>query len=84
MRIDRKNEKKLQGFRNKEVLIMKTEKERYVVDDEGKKTDIILSISKYDKLLEDLHDLAIIAERVDESPVSIEEMKNRLRKPDLL
>ncbi|HDY88919.1 MAG TPA: hypothetical protein ENH82_12505 [bacterium] len=57
---------------------MKTLKERYVVNDEGKKTDVIISVSDYDKLLEDLHDLAVIAERKDEIPVSMDEMKKRL------
>ena len=57
---------------------MKTVKERFVVNNEGKKTDVILSIKDYDKLIEDLHDLAVIAERRDEVPVSMDEIKKRL------
>jgi len=57
---------------------MKTIKERYVFDTEGKKTDVILSLSDYDRLLEDLFDLAVIAERHDEIPVSLDEMKKKL------
>jgi len=57
---------------------MKTLKERYVVDKKGKKTDVIISVSDYDKILEDLHDLAVLAERRDEIPVSMDEMKKRL------
>ncbi len=57
---------------------MKTITERFVVDNEGKKTDVILSVKDYDKLIEDLHDLAVIAERRDEVPVSTDEMKKRL------
>ncbi|GAH48016.1 unnamed protein product [marine sediment metagenome] len=57
---------------------MKTVKERYVVDNEGKKTDVILSVEDYDKLIEDLHDLAVIAERRDEVPVSMDEMKKAM------
>lgn len=56
---------------------MKTVKERFVVNNEGKKTDVILSVKDYDKLIEDLHDLAVIAERRDEVPVSMDEMKKR-------
>ena len=56
---------------------MKTVKERFVVDNEGKKTEVILSVEDYDKLIEDLHDLAVIAERRDEVPVSMDEMKKR-------
>ena len=57
---------------------MTTVKERYVLDSQGKKTDVILSINDFDRLLEDLHDLAVIAERRDETPVSLEEIKKRL------
>ena len=59
---------------------MKTIKERYVLNAEGKKTDVILSISDYDRLLEDLHDLAVLAERRGETPLSMNEMKRKLHK----
>lgn len=57
---------------------MKTLKERYVIDKKGNKTDVIISVSDYEKLLEDFHDLTVLAERRDEIPVSIDEMKKRL------
>ena len=37
-----------------------------------------LSLKQYEKLLEDLHDLALIAERKSEKPILLEEMKRRL------
>jgi len=52
--------------------------EQYIVDSKGRKTAIILSIKQYKQLLEDLHDLAIIAERRDEPNISLDEMKKRL------
>lgn len=52
--------------------------EQYVVDSKGRKTGVILSLRRYQKLLEDLHDLAVMAERHDEKPVSLEEMKRGL------
>ena len=58
--------------------------EQYVVDINGKKTAVILSLKKYQKLLEDLHDLAIVAERRTERPISLEEMKLRLKKDGIL
>lgn len=58
--------------------------EQYVVDTEGKKTAVILSIKQYQQLLEDLHDLAIVAERRDEEPISLEEMKRRLKEDGVL
>ena len=51
--------------------------EQYVVDATGKKMGVILSLRDYERLLEDLHDLAIVAERREEQPISLEEMKRR-------
>jgi len=58
--------------------------EQYVVDTKGKKTAVILSIKRYEQLVEDLHDLAVVAEWRDEEPISLEEMKRRLKKDGLL
>ena len=48
------------------------------------KTGIILSLPRYKMLMEDLHDLVVIAERQEEEPVSIEEMKRRLKDDGIL
>ena len=58
--------------------------EQFVVDARGKKTGVILSLVQYEKLLEDLHDLAVVAERQPEKPVSLEDMKRRLKKNGVL
>ncbi len=58
--------------------------EQFVVDARGKKTGVILSLKQYEKLLEDLHDLAVVAERRSEKPVSLEDMKRRLKKNGIL
>ena len=39
---------------------------QYLTDDSGQRTAVVLPISDYEKLLEDLEDLAVIAERRDE------------------
>ena len=52
--------------------------EQYVVDAEGKKKGVLLSIERYEQMTEDLHDLAIVAERREEECVSLDEMKRRL------
>jgi PHD/YefM family antitoxin component YafN of YafNO toxin-antitoxin module len=57
---------------------------QYLIDETGKKTGVLLSIKEYEKLLEDLHDLAVVAERKDEKPIALEELKRRLKKDDLL
>jgi hypothetical protein len=55
------------------------EKEKYIVNEKGTKTDIIISLAEYEELLEDLYDLAIIAERKDEPTLSLEELKKKLQ-----
>ena len=39
---------------------------QYITDDRGERTAVVLPISDYEKLLEDLDDLAVVAERRDE------------------
>lgn len=63
---------------------MKALQEQYVIDTKGNKTAVILSLQRYEQLLEDLHDLAVVAERREEKPISLEEMKRRLREDGLL
>jgi PHD/YefM family antitoxin component YafN of YafNO toxin-antitoxin module len=58
--------------------------EQYVVDADGKKTAVILSLKRYQELMEDLHDLAMVAERRNERAVSLETMKRRLKKDGVL
>lgn len=59
-------------------------KEQYIVNEKGKKTAAILPIEEYEELLEDLHDISIVAERRDEPTITLEELKERLRKDGLL
>ena len=54
-------------------------REQYIVDEKGTRTAVILSMKDYQKLLEDLHDLTIVAERHDEPTLPIEEVRQRLR-----
>ena len=56
----------------------------YLVNEKGQKTAVVIPIGEYEELLEDLHDLAIVAERRDEPSVSFEELKERLRNDGLL
>ena len=63
---------------------MMTSQEQYVIDTEGNKTAVILPLQRYEQLMEDLHDLAVVAERREEKPISLEEMKRRLREDGLL
>jgi len=57
---------------------------QYIIDESGQKTAVVIPLEEYEELLEDLHDLAIIAERRDEPTVSFDELKKRLRTDGLL
>lgn len=57
---------------------------QYVTNEAGEKTAVILPIEEFMELLEDMEDLAILAERRDEPTVSFDEVKNRLKKDGLL
>ena len=51
---------------------------QYVVNDEGQKTAVLLPIQTYEQMLENLHDLAIVAQRREEKPIKPDEMLERL------
>ncbi len=57
---------------------------QYLVNKEGEKTAVVIPLEEYEEMLEDLHDLAIIAERKDEPTVSMRELKERLKADGLL
>jgi PHD/YefM family antitoxin component YafN of YafNO toxin-antitoxin module len=63
---------------------VETLQEQYVIDAKGNKTAVILPLKQYEQLMEDLHDLAVVAERREEKPISLEEMKRLLRGDGLL
>ena len=52
--------------------------EQFVVDASGKKTGVILPLKQYEKLMEDLHDLTVVAERRAEVTIGLDEMRSRL------
>jgi PHD/YefM family antitoxin component YafN of YafNO toxin-antitoxin module len=58
--------------------------EQYITDTKGRKTGVILPLKRYRQLMEDIHDLAVVAERREEKTISLEEMKRRLKKDDRL
>jgi hypothetical protein len=57
---------------------------QYVTDSEGRKTAVILPIEEYDQLLEDLADLAIVAERRGEPCVPHDRVVAELKKDGYL
>ena len=57
---------------------MQTLPHQYIVDEKGNKISVILPCSEYEQMQEDLHDLAVIAERKNETTFNLNEMKKRL------
>lgn len=53
---------------------------QYLTDANGAKVAAVIPIDEYEELMEDLNDLAVVAERRDEARVSFEEVKRRLKK----
>ena len=63
---------------------MKAMAEQFVVDAKGQKKAVIVPAHRYEQIMEDLHDLAVVAERRDEPTISLAEMKRRLKHDGLL
>ena len=59
-------------------------REQFIVNEDGKKTAVVVPVRDYERLLEDLHDLSVVAERREEPSVPLEEVKRRLRADGLL
>jgi PHD/YefM family antitoxin component YafN of YafNO toxin-antitoxin module len=53
---------------------------QYLTDKKGKKTAVVLPIEDYEKLREDLDDLAVIAERREEETIPHAEFKRSLKR----
>lgn len=56
----------------------------YVVDDTGQKVSVILPVSEFEGLMEDLEDLAALAERRDEPTIPHDDVMSRLKADGLL
>jgi hypothetical protein len=66
------------------MSIIKELHPQFVTDKNGKKTGVILPIYEYDELLEDLDDLAVAAERRDESTISHDALRTELKQNGIL
>ena len=51
----------------------------YLTDEAGQKTAVVVPIEEYNELLEDLHDLALIAERKNEPSISHEDLTGEIQ-----
>lgn len=56
---------------------------QFVTNQSGEKTAVILSLAKFQDLIEDLEDLTAVAERRDEPTISHDELLNELKQDGL-
>lgn len=57
---------------------------RYITDKQGRKRSVVLPIKQFEELLEDLEDLAIVAERRDEDTISHKALLKELKANGIL
>ena len=57
------------------MSIIKTNLIQYVTSESGEKISVIIPIEEYENMIENLHDLTVVAERKDEKNFSLSEMK---------
>lgn len=57
---------------------------QYLTDEHGERTAVVLPITEYEKLLEDLEDLAAVAERRGEPVISHEQFIADLKRDGAL
>ena len=59
-------------------------KPEYITDEKGERKSVILSVSAYEELLQDLEDLAAVAERREEETISHDELLGELKNNGLI
>ena len=57
---------------------MPREKIRFLVDEKGRKKSVVLPIKEYQALVEDLADMAVIAERNGDPTQSLDQVRKNL------
>jgi hypothetical protein len=70
--------------RSMNMVDLRQLKPQYVTNEAGEKTAIILPIEEFEELLEDIEDLAIIAERRDEPTLAHDQLVTELKRDGLI
>ncbi len=66
------------------MLDLKQLEVQYVTNQTGEKTAVILPIAEFQELIEDIEDLAAVAERREEPTVSHEDLIVKLKRDGLI
>jgi hypothetical protein len=70
--------------RNMNMLDLRQLKPQYVTNEAGEKTAIILPIEAFEELLEDIENLAIVAERREEPTMAHDQLVTELKRDGLI
>ena len=62
---------------------MKLSSEQFIINAKGRKTGVILSYQQYQQLLDDLQDLAVVAERRHEETITLAKVVRRTHPTNL-
>ncbi|MEJ6600961.1 MAG: hypothetical protein QNL51_00150 [Opitutaceae bacterium] len=57
---------------------------QFITDEDGQRVSVVLPVAEYEELLQDVSDLAAVAERREEKRVSLADVKKRLIADGLL
>jgi len=57
---------------------------QYLTNDRGERTAVVLPLSEYEKLMEDLADLAVVAERREEPTIPHEQFASELKRDGIV
>lgn len=57
---------------------------KYITNNSGEKTAVILPIEEFEQLLEDIEDLAVVAERRNEPTISHDDLLAELKQDGIL
>jgi PHD/YefM family antitoxin component YafN of YafNO toxin-antitoxin module len=57
---------------------------QYLTNDRGERTAVVLPLSEYEKLMEDLADLAVVAERREEPTIPHEQFVSELKRDGIV
>jgi len=57
---------------------------QFLTDDHGQKVAVVIPIADFEELMEDLADLAAVAERRDDARISFSDLKSQLISDGLL
>jgi len=57
---------------------------QFLTDANGARVAAVIPIEEYEELMQDIEDLAVVAERRDEPRASLEDVKRRLKDDGLL